>query len=151
MNVNMLTECKNILIKSPIYFMTGFVFSVITTLVITFLNTAGNGNYIEESYSSEAMLFLISVIASPLTEELLFRKFLFNFICKKKLNINFWPAAAVSSFLFGIFHQTVATVITAIVLSMLLCYVYEREQKIIFDIVMHAGFNMLSFIVVALI
>ena len=59
MNVNMLTECKNILIKSLIYFMTGFVFSVITTLVITFLNTAGNGNYIEESYSSEAMLFLI--------------------------------------------------------------------------------------------
>lgn len=149
MSVNTLIKYKDVLIKSLICFWAGFLFSAVTVLIITFLNASGNGEYIEEGYRSKTILFLISVVVSPLTEELVFRKLLFNFICEKKLRINFWLAAIVSSIIFGMFHQTAAAVITAVILGMILCGIYEKEQKIIFDIMLHAGFNLLSFIMMS--
>ncbi|WP_181429818.1 CPBP family intramembrane glutamic endopeptidase [Paenibacillus illinoisensis] len=93
------------------------------------------------------IIYIYSIIFSPLVEELICRKFLF-----KKLDsaIGFFPAALLSSILFSVPHFDLQLTLGYIFIGMVWCFYYKRSNNILVPIVSHACFNYITILILSL-
>ncbi|HEY3738035.1 MAG TPA: CPBP family glutamic-type intramembrane protease [Jatrophihabitans sp.] len=101
------------------------------------------------------LLVAVVVIAAPLTEELMFRGLLLRTFMQRW---SFWPAAIVSTLIFGLFHTyEVGTVLGAVTLALTVgvmglvnCYLVRRTNRLMPGILVHAASNGLAVLVLVL-
>ncbi|MCF0142966.1 MAG: CPBP family intramembrane metalloprotease [Parasporobacterium sp.] len=100
------------------------------------------GNYEEMSaavFASHPLeLILSSAILVPIAEELTFRGLIYNRI---KSSLGFWPAALISSAVFGIAHLNLAQGVYAFFLGLVMAAVYKYADHIIAPVLVHVGAN----------
>lgn len=83
----------------------------------------------------------LSCILSPLIEELIFRKGVFLGLRKR---IPYAPAAALSSFLFAIFHMNMLQGTYAFLMGMIMCALYEEDGGFRAPLAFHIGANLMA-------
>jgi hypothetical protein len=84
------------------------------------------------------------VLFGPLVEELLFRGMIFG---KMRRVFSFWPSALVSAILFGVFHLNLVQGVYAAVFGVVLAFVFEKTETIWGCYMLHALFNLCSYII----
>lgn len=94
----------------------------------------------------ETKVYLIfsAVIVAPIGEECCFRGFLYNTLKKKSGRI---CAAIVSSFFFAAVHMSLAQFLPLFVFALMLCYIYEKTQRLSANILAHAIFNAATIVI----
>ena len=85
---------------------------------------------------------LALVVFAPVAEELIFRGYLFGGL---RENVRFWPAAIITSILFGALHGQWNVALDTFVLSLILCYLREKTGSIWAGMVLHGIKNALAF------
>jgi membrane protease YdiL (CAAX protease family) len=98
---------------------------------------------------SIVVLALTAVVLAPITEEFLFRGLLLRTFMRR---LSFWPAALLSTALFGLGHvYEVRTVLGAVtlagevaVLGLCNCYLVRISGRLTPAIMVHASFNALA-------
>ncbi len=94
------------------------------------------------------LLFLQVIFVAPLAEELFFRGFLFAWL---RSRLSFPAAAIFLSLIFALMHQASADALPLFILSLILCFVYERTGNLWNSILIHGIHNSLgSLIILAL-
>lgn len=88
------------------------------------------------------LVFGALVILAPLAEELIFRGYMFG---HGRQNLNFWPAAVITSLIFAIAHGQWNVGLDTFVLSMVLCYLREKTGSIWAGVILHALKNALAY------
>lgn len=83
------------------------------------------------------MMFVAAVLA-PIGEELVFRGGLFRFMLSKT---GPWPAALISSVLFGALHLNLYGIVPLTLLGLTLCYAYYLTGNLRTSIMIHMIFN----------
>ncbi|MEW6012698.1 MAG: CPBP family intramembrane glutamic endopeptidase [Elusimicrobiota bacterium] len=83
------------------------------------------------------VLYLGVVITGPISEELFFRKFLFEFFRKK---INFWFSSIFVSLFFSVGHSSF---LASFLYSMILCKVYESKKDLRLNFIIHILWNLI--------
>jgi membrane protease YdiL (CAAX protease family) len=97
-------------------------------------------------------LALTACVLAPIAEELMFRGLLLRTFMRR---MSFWPAAVLSTVLFGVFHvYEVSTVEGALtlafsvgVLGLVNCYLVRITGRLTPGIMVHASFNALALVV----
>jgi len=96
------------------------------------------------------LAFVPLVIIAPLTEELLFRGFLYSGLRKK---LSFWTTAVIVSAIFGSLHLSGGSsgplwiaALDTMLLSLFLCYLRERTGSVWSGVFLHALKNLVAFI-----
>ena len=125
-------------------------------LAISFFSSLLFGEYSEQEivskirklrYSSELIKILVmSVILSPIIEEIYFRKILYTSV-KKYVGV-FW-SGIINSLLFSVVHLNLHSFPVLLILGVILTLIYENDGSIISAIVFHSSFNiiMIAFII----
>lgn len=125
---------------------------IITNLIGTLFTTAIGAikgspiiNPVEELAMNADMtlLFVLTVIAAPIFEELFFRKFLID----RMVVYGEWISVVISGLMFGLFHGNLSQFPYAFALGAFFAYIYIRTGKIIYPIIMHAIINFMGSIV----
>ena len=138
--------------KKPLYLVSilllGAAFSHGLNLLVSLFNINGIfGSYeaVEAEIFAPGVIFVIirAVILAPIAEELVFRGLVFR---RMKNYTSFWPAALVSSALFGLYHMNLAQGIYAFIFGIVLCEVYRRFNHLLAPILLHFAANVLSVI-----
>lgn len=88
---------------------------------------------------------LALIVVAPITEEILFRGFLFKGLRKK---LSFVPAAFISGALFALAHYQINVGIDVFIMSIGLAWLYENTGSIWAPILMHMLKNALAFVLV---
>lgn len=83
-------------------------------------------------------IFLYCIL-SPVTEELLFRRLVYDLLYK---SLGFPAAALISSLLFAAYHMNMIQGIYAFSMGMLICVLYHRDHRMGVPIAMHIGANL---------
>jgi membrane protease YdiL (CAAX protease family) len=112
--------------------------------------TGGDGSVV-----SIVVLVVVAVVLAPIAEELMFRGLLLRTFMHR---MRFWPAALLSTALFGGFHvyevSTVAGAVTLAcsvgVLGLVNCYLVRITGRLTPGIMVHATYNALAVAVVLL-
>ena len=86
------------------------------------------------------LLFQI-IFLGPVAEELFFRGFIYKLLRKK---YNFLLSAVCSSLLFTMLHRSSHDILPLLILSISLCYIYEKSKNIASPILFHIIHNSLS-------
>ncbi|MDR2980776.1 MAG: CPBP family intramembrane metalloprotease [Puniceicoccales bacterium] len=94
-----------------------------------------------------SLAFLTAVVGAPIWEELFFRGCVYRFF---KGIENRHMAAAITGTLFALIHFNAVAFIPLALLGAYLCHVYERTGDIRVPIVVHALFNLNSFLIMLL-
>jgi membrane protease YdiL (CAAX protease family) len=143
----------------------GVIASFVLRVVISVgLNALSNGRATREgsnldvsgrSFSWLAIVLLVAVVvvAAPLTEELMFRGLILRTLTQRW---SFWPAAIVSTAIFGLFHAyEVRTVLGAVTLSLSVsalgfvnCLLVRYTDRLAPGIFVHAASNGFAVLVV---
>ncbi|UCC94968.1 MAG: CPBP family intramembrane metalloprotease [Candidatus Omnitrophota bacterium] len=91
------------------------------------------------------VLFLEIVFIGPLAEEIFFRGFIYTLARKR---FSFVIASLLVSLLFAFLHRAPLNILPLFVISLSLCYLYEKTQSILAPIIFHSFFNFfnLSFV-----
>ena len=143
------------IIQNPKYFpilaLIGILASHGLSALITLISQGGMlGTYqeIEQNVfmASPVLVILQTVILAPVSEELLFRGILY--LRLKKYIPGFWGPALISSAIFGVYHMNLAQGIFAFLFALLICAVYDRIRNLWAVIVLHAGGNLISVLLV---
>lgn len=98
--------------------------------------------FILDNKLSLAILTIQIILIGPLAEELFFRGFIYRLVREK---YSFLVSAALSSLFFSAIHNTLAHILPIFIISLGLCYVYEKTKKILPCIILHALHNLVSF------
>jgi len=101
------------------------------------------------------VLVLVAVILAPIAEELMFRGLILRTFMHR---MRFWPAAALSSLLFGAFHMYEVDTLTGAVtlacsvgmLGLVNCYLVRITGRLTPGILVHATYNALAIAVALL-
>jgi membrane protease YdiL (CAAX protease family) len=141
----------------------GLVFAFRIAISIVAAATLGSkalrqGSNLQISHPRIGTIVLIAVVAcacAPVVEELIFRGLLLRTLMRR---VGFWPAALVSSALFGLFHTyEVSTLAGAVVLASVTaslgftnCLLVRWTERLTPGIGVHALFNGLAVLVLAL-
>ena len=115
--------------------MWNLVISLIDTVTMNKLSIPSSGEEIPIGFG----LFFIAVLPA-LMEEFAFRKVIFGLTRKH----GFWPAAMLSSVVFGLMHQNITQGIFAFGMGIIFCYVYEKTGRIWVTMLLHYANNALS-------
>lgn len=100
--------------------------------------TSSSKNRLEEMISNPFIL-IITLVISPIIEELIFRFLLFKKIWIKPFSIY---SALFSSILFGLIHgQSNIMTIPLILNGLLYCFLYKRTNTLWLVILTHSSFN----------
>lgn len=86
-----------------------------------------------------------AIILAPISEELLFRGCVYRFLKGKLKHIQ---ANAITAFLFALLHMHTAAFLPLFLLGMLLCRCYEKTGNIYVCIILHALFNLNTFVII---
>ena len=123
----------------------GFAVILMWNLVISLLDTLTSNKLSIPSGGEEipALFGLIFIAVLPaVMEEFAFRKVIFGLTRKH----GFWPAAILSSVVFGLMHQNITQGIFAFGMGIIFCYVYEKTGSIWVTMLLHFANNALSVI-----
>ena len=141
--------------KHPQYFallvLIGVLASHGLSALISFMNIdsiIGNYSEIESTIfvASPVLVIVQTIILAPLSEELLFRGILYN---RLRLSFGgFWAPALISSAIFGVYHFNLAQGLFAFLFGLLACAVYDKINNLWAPVVLHAGGNLVSVILV---
>ncbi|MDO4939078.1 MAG: CPBP family intramembrane metalloprotease [Lachnospiraceae bacterium] len=91
---------------------------------------------------------LAAVILAPICEELMFRGIVYKRI---EYSYGFWPAAIISSLLFGALHGNLSQFIYAAALGLLFAYAYRKSGRLQVCILMHLIANLASLVLDSLV
>ena len=89
-----------------------------------------------------AMAAGIAAVLAPFSEELFFRGFVFGGL----LRWGFWPAAAISAFLFAGAHSDLGSIIPFMVVGLIMSWVYWSRSTLWHSIIFHILFNSISLV-----
>ena len=92
----------------------------------------------DKNWAQLAPLLFFATIVAPISEEVMFRGLLFRVLRDKG---GFFMAAIISSLLFTLLHDSVASWGPLMVLGMLLAWVYHRSGSLLASIALHFAFN----------
>jgi len=89
----------------------------------------------------------MAIVVAPVTEELLFRGILYPTVKQAG-----YPKAALwgTALVFGLVHFNLASFVPLVLLSIVLCYLYEWTDNLLAPICAHSVFNTVAFIVLLL-
>ena len=119
-----------------------FVFSTISHLMLIEFPVQDVVNKLKNEHFENKVLIIISVLfIAPLTEEIVFRKFLYRSI-KKYLGAGM--SAMVSSLLFSLVHFSISSFMVLFLLGLFFCYYYEKHKTICAPVWIHFNFNLFS-------
>ena len=119
-----------------------FVFSTISHLMLIEFPVQDVVNKLKNEHFENKVLIIISVLfIAPLTEEIVFRKFLYRSI-KKYLGAGM--SAMVSSLLFSLVHFSISSFTVLFLLGLFFCYYYEKHKTICAPVWIHFNFNLFS-------
>jgi len=119
-----------------------FVFSTISHLMLIEFPVQDIVNKLKNEHFENKVLIIISVLfIAPLTEEIVFRKFLYRSI-KKYLGAGI--SAMVSSLLFSLVHFSISSFMVLFLLGLFFCYYYEKHKTICAPVWIHFNFNLFS-------
>lgn len=104
------------------------------------------GDEVTRSLQVLALAGVSAVVVAPVSEEFIFRGFLFNGL----LRFGFWPAAVVSGFLFATPHFDAASLIPFTLIGVVLAWLAHTSGGLRQPIVFHAAFNAASFVALLL-
>lgn len=90
------------------------------------------------------LFMLIPMVVAPILEELVFRKVLYGSLYKR---YNFFFAALVSAFIFGIIHGEVEHLFVYTLMGLVFAYIYYKTKRIIVPILVHISMNTITVIV----
>ena len=85
------------------------------------------------------------IIIAPFLEEILFRAIIFRGF----RSYGFWPAALLTSFIYAVFFPIPWATIPVIVMSVILCWVYEKTGNLTVVLVAHVLANIIVFLELA--
>lgn len=98
-----------------------------------------------DSWPIDAISFAIiafsAIIIAPLFEEIFFRGFMYQAFRK---TMRVWPAAVLTSLVFGIAHIDPAVIIPIALLGMILLGIYRWTGNLWSSIITHAGYNAIA-------
>lgn len=101
----------------------------------------------ESLYSPPLGVQLIcTVLVIPAAEEMVFRGLMF---APLRDRLPFWPAAAISALLFGVYHGNLVQGIYAFLLGLVMAWLYERFQTLAAPWCFHAAANLVSVLAVS--
>lgn len=141
---------SNFILKNPVWFIPVIAVGIFAAHGLSILVSFMNIDNIIGSYSDSvqsvfaydaAVAFLKSAVLVPLCEEVLFRGVIYN---RLKKYWGLWPAALISSALFGIYHLNLAQGLYAFIYAILLCLVYDCFRNLWVPVSMHAAANTVS-------
>jgi uncharacterized protein len=84
------------------------------------------------------LIVLAAVVVAPLTEELLFRGFIYG-VLKRYTDAPF--AAIISGLFFALIHMHLGSLLPLWLLALVFCFAYERTGTLIAPMLLHALFN----------
>lgn len=93
----------------------------------------------------QAPLFMvITAIVAPIVEEIVFRQIIFGSLYKK---VNFFWAALISAFVFGIIHGEPEHILIYSSMGFVLAYLYVKTKRILVPIIVHMTLNSISVLI----
>lgn len=115
-----------------------FVFASLFTSLWFVANTSLS----EVTYASDHILLsvFISVVLTPVAEELIFRGFMYGQLAYYNKTI----ALVISTIVFALYHGTFIHLYTATLGGLILCCIYAKTKKLRYSIVFHSLFNALT-------
>ena len=132
--------------KGMFYMCEGYILSLIISILLGILNLTGNGESIGKLLENNLIPMTIYVLfIAPILEEMIFRYLMYSLILRRVMKLQFWYAAGITSIIFGIMHYPIVTIIITTALSLLLCYICDKEQTVIYCMFFHFGFNLYSY------
>ena len=93
-----------------------------------------------------AIIFVLTIILAPITEELLFRKWFIDITEKYGKTLSAFSAALC----FALFHANINQFFYAFMIGFILSVIYIKTKKIIYPIIIHVIFNFFGSITVPL-
>lgn len=90
------------------------------------------------------LFVIVPAIIAPILEEIIFRKIIFGSIYKRS---NFFIAALLSAFIFGIIHGEVEHILIYSSMGFVFAFLYVKTKRIIVPILVHMTLNTMSVIV----
>ena len=99
------------------------------------------------SMPEKVAMYFVAIIVAPVFEEFLFRGVLLPWMVRRA---GFWPGVAVVSFFFAGMHLHLPSLLPLFILSALFCLAYARTRSLLVPIGMHACFNAVTIILLAL-
>lgn len=108
--------------------------------------TSVNGNA-QETIVNVPIIYVYSILVSPIVEELICRKYLFSWLDKK---FGFVIAAFLSSTMFAIPHFNVYLVLGYIWLGLVWSWHYKKSGNILVSIVSHLIYNYIAILLMSL-
>jgi len=121
------------------------LFSILLTLIGVVLPETMNERIVSNAFADQnnmqmIYLFVVFTLVGPVSEEIVFRVFIQNFL-KKHTNTIF--AIIVSSVLFAAFHQSILLMPYFFVIGVILAVLYAKTRSIIPSIVTHGIYNLI--------
>lgn len=146
--MNILIKIKeNVLLGSAFFITLGAAVSMIISLILTLLHLSGNGAEINDLYNNDHVLMLVAtVFVIPAIEELLFRFLLYKQLLRKLIKAGPYPGSLIAGIVFGLLHNPIPAMITGFITGTTLCLIYEKSGRLLYSICCHAGFNMMSYL-----
>ena len=128
------------------YLFLGISVDLILTVIVTLLPESisrGYGDYIQTLFGNSFVIdFLSTGIASPITEEIVFRELILGSLSL----IHPVYGIIVSSLVFALAHGTPVQVGYAFLMGLVFGYVWVREKNILPSLIMHLAINTTSII-----
>jgi len=90
------------------------------------------------------IFMIIPAIIAPILEEIIFRKIIFGAFYKR---MNFFFAAILSAFIFGIIHQEPEHILIYASMGLVFAFLYVRTKSILTPIIVHAAMNSITVLV----
>lgn len=123
-----------------------FIFSTLSQLIFSEFPVQEIVNRLKNEDLENKVLIIISVLfIAPLTEEIVFRKFLYRSI---KTSLGAGMSALVTSLLFSLVHFSISSFTVLFLLGLFFCYYYEKHQTIWAPVWIHFNFNLFSTILI---
>jgi len=89
-------------------------------------------------------VLLVAGIMAPVAEEIFFRGVLFRWL---RGRCSFWSAAIVSSAIFGLLHGELSLAAAALIMGIVLAYLYEKSQSLWSPVLIHILNNSVKIII----
>lgn len=119
-------------------FFAQYVSGLIETQILGIEAGSENTNMIMDITRKLPIFLIVPAIIAPILEEIVFRKIIFGSLYKR---MNFFLAAIVSSFIFGIIHGEPQHILIYGSMGFVFAFLYVQTKRIIVPIIVHAAMN----------